>query len=162
MSATATSARQIATDEGLDPIGLVKSLTALVRSTGLYPAGHTVIQQALASLDAALQAVLEAEGAVRLDVINGDVHLDGRAFHVESQAHPQAVRDFTDDAIGNGDRRGGHALDDGAHRSTVRLKPDTTGITVRLKADTTGITVRLKPDTTGIHGPASAGPWIRT
>jgi len=41
-----------------------------------------VIQQALASLDAALQTVLEAEGAVRLDVINGDVHLDGRAFHV--------------------------------------------------------------------------------
>ena len=95
MSAPATSARQTAVDEGLDPIGLVKSLTALVRSTGLYPAGHTVIQQALASLDAALQAVLEAEGAVRLDVINGDVHLDGRAFHAESQAHPQAVRDFT-------------------------------------------------------------------
>ena len=95
MSAAATAPRQTAVDEGLDPIGLVKSLTALVRSTGLYPAGHTVIQQALASLDAALQEVLEAEGTVRLDVINGDVHLDGRAFHVESQAHPQAVRDFT-------------------------------------------------------------------
>jgi hypothetical protein len=38
VSAAATAPRQTAVDEGLDPIGLVKSLTALVRSTGLYPA----------------------------------------------------------------------------------------------------------------------------
>ena len=61
MSATATPARQPAVDDGLDPVGLVKSLTALVRSTGLYPAGHTVIQQALAALEAALQSPVRAK-----------------------------------------------------------------------------------------------------
>ncbi len=90
--ATRTTA---ARDESPDPIALVKGVTALVRSTSLYPAGHGVIQQALQALDDMLRPALEAEGHVRLDVIADDVHLDGRAFRQESLAHPQAVRDFT-------------------------------------------------------------------
>jgi putative nucleotidyltransferase with HDIG domain len=88
--------RQAATrEEGPDPIALVKGVTALVRSTSLYPSGHTVVQQALQALDDILRPALEAESAVRLDVIAGDVHLDGQTFRQESLAHPQAVRDFT-------------------------------------------------------------------
>jgi hypothetical protein len=88
--------RQGATrDDGLDPIAIVKNVTALVRSTGLYPAGHTVVQQALQALDDTLRSALDSEGGVRVDVIGGDVHLDGRAYRQESMAHPQAVVDFT-------------------------------------------------------------------
>jgi putative nucleotidyltransferase with HDIG domain len=82
-------------DEGPDPIAIIKNVTALVRSTGLYPTGHTVVQQALQALDDALRPALESDGVVRLDVIGGDVHLDGRAYRQESMAHPQAVVDFT-------------------------------------------------------------------
>ena len=59
--------RQGATrDEGLDPIAIVKNVTALVRSTGLYPAGHTVVQQALQALDDTLRSALDrGRGAPR-------------------------------------------------------------------------------------------------
>ena len=58
--------RQGATrDDGLDPIAIVKNVTALVRSTGLYPAGHTVVQQALQALEDTLRPALDSEGAVR-------------------------------------------------------------------------------------------------
>jgi putative nucleotidyltransferase with HDIG domain len=94
-SATPVMRQGATRDEGPDPIALVKNVTALVRSTGLYPAGHTVVQQALQALDDTLRPALDSEGAVRLDVIGGDVHLDGRAYRQESMAHPQAVVDFT-------------------------------------------------------------------
>src|SRR6185295_12846669 len=94
-SATPAMRQAAARDEGPDPIALVKNVTALVRSTGLYPAGHTVVQQALQALDDTLRPALDSEGAVRLDVIGGDVHLDGRAYRQESMGHPQAVVDFT-------------------------------------------------------------------
>src|SRR4029078_3777606 len=92
----APAMRQGATrDEGPDPIAIVKNVTALVRSTGLYPAGHTVVQQALQALEETVRPALASDGTLRLDVIGGDVHLDGRAYRQESMAHPQAVVDFT-------------------------------------------------------------------
>ena len=79
---------------GTDPIPILKALTALRQVTALYPHNHTIVQQAAAALDDLLQPHLREHGAIRLDVIEGDAHMDGEPCRLESAASPQVVRDF--------------------------------------------------------------------
>ncbi|HXE80200.1 MAG TPA: HD domain-containing phosphohydrolase [Vicinamibacterales bacterium] len=81
---------------GTDPIPILKAFTGLRQVTALYPHNHTIVQQAAAALYDLLQPHLAAHGAIRLDVIEGDVHVDGEPCRLESAANPQVVRDFLD------------------------------------------------------------------
>lgn len=77
-----------------DPIPILKALTGLRQVTALYPHNHTIVQQAAATLFDLLQPHLAERGALRLDVIEGEVHVDGEPCRLESAANPHVVRDF--------------------------------------------------------------------
>jgi len=83
-------------DLRLDPLALLKGLTSLRRLTGMYPAGHPAILQKLDELDGVVQRHLREYPILRLDVIHGQVHVDGVSVRSESDTHAQILRELTD------------------------------------------------------------------
>lgn len=91
----ATAAALVEHDDVLaDPIAVMKAFTALVRSTGLYPAGHPVVEQALQALEDAIHPHLGVHGSLQIDLIAGDAHVDAQPFRQESLTHGQVLREF--------------------------------------------------------------------
>jgi putative nucleotidyltransferase with HDIG domain len=80
-----------ATTSSLDPIAVLRGLASLRRLAGSYPAGHPMIGQKLNELDEVVSSLLRAASPVRIDVIRGDVFLDGVASASEGQANQQLL-----------------------------------------------------------------------
>jgi putative nucleotidyltransferase with HDIG domain len=79
-----------------DPLSILKGFVGLRRLTGMYPAGHPIITQKLTEIDDAVQRYLQANPAVRIDVIHDDVHLDGATFRADTQTAVQVIRELAD------------------------------------------------------------------
>ena len=76
-------------DSGTDPIGalaLLRGFVSLRRLTGMYPSGHPVIAQKLDELHAIVQLHLRQNPVLTIDVIRGEVHLDGLICRDEGTA----------------------------------------------------------------------------
>src|SRR4029434_4583521 len=58
---------------------------------GSYPARHPMIAQKLSELDEVIAGLLRANNPLRLDVIRGDVFLDGEASTSDHQANQQLL-----------------------------------------------------------------------
>ena len=84
-----------AADPVLDPLPLLKGLGSLRKLTGMYPPGHPAIGQKLAELDAAVQAHLRRTDVLRLDVIHGEVHVDGLSVRHEGNANARVLEELT-------------------------------------------------------------------
>jgi putative nucleotidyltransferase with HDIG domain len=80
----------------LDPVPVLKAFASLRRLTGAYPAGHPVIAQKLRDLQDLIRLHLRGSPVLRIDVLHGDVHLDGVSFGRDQQASAQVVREFSD------------------------------------------------------------------
>jgi putative nucleotidyltransferase with HDIG domain len=80
----------------LDPVALFRGFVSLRRLTGMYPAGHPAIVQKLAEIDESVQRHLRHAPRLQLDIIRGDVHLDGVSFRQEGDTHEQIVRELAD------------------------------------------------------------------
>ena len=80
----------------LDPVALVRGLVSLRRLTGMYPAGHPAIVQKLEEIDSTVQEYLQTAVMLRLDIIHGDVHLDGVSFRQDNDAQGQVVRELSE------------------------------------------------------------------
>jgi putative nucleotidyltransferase with HDIG domain len=78
-----------------DPVLLLRGFASLRRLTGMYPAGHPVITQKLDELHGAVQEQLRAKPDLKIDIIHGDVHLDGVPFRDDGAANEQTVRELT-------------------------------------------------------------------
>jgi len=77
------------TDSGTHPIdalGLLRGFVSLRRLAGMYPSGHPVITQKLDELHAIAQAHLQQSPELTIDVIRGEVHLDGVAHRDDGMA----------------------------------------------------------------------------
>jgi HD-GYP domain-containing protein (c-di-GMP phosphodiesterase class II) len=86
-------------DGATDPIPILKAVSGLRQVTALYPHGHTIVQQSAAMLHELLLKPLERHPNLRLDVIEGDAHVDGEPYRLESQANGQVIRDFIEIGI---------------------------------------------------------------
>ena len=75
----------------LDPIAVLRGLASLRRLAGAYPAGHPMIAQKLGELDDVVTGLLRANNPVRIDVIRGDVFLDGVASRDEHHSNHQLL-----------------------------------------------------------------------
>jgi len=75
----------------LDPLAVLRGLASLRRLTGTYPAGHPMIGQKLKELSDLVAELLRASSPVCIDVIRGDVFLDGVASSAEHQANQQLI-----------------------------------------------------------------------
>jgi putative nucleotidyltransferase with HDIG domain len=80
----------------LDPIPVLKGFASLRRLTGAYPAGHPVIAQKLRDLQDLIRLHLRSGPVLRIDVLQGDVHLDGVSFGRDQPAHAQVIREFSE------------------------------------------------------------------
>jgi putative nucleotidyltransferase with HDIG domain len=78
----------------LDPLLILKGFGSLRRLTGTYPAGHPMVVQRLKELDDAVRAHLRHQSPVRIDVVRGEVHLDGVSFPSDGQVAGQVVQDL--------------------------------------------------------------------
>jgi putative nucleotidyltransferase with HDIG domain len=75
----------------LDPIAVLRGFASLRRLAGSYPTGHPMIGQKLRELDEIISGLLRTGSPVRIDVIRGDVFLDGVASSSEHQANQQLL-----------------------------------------------------------------------
>jgi putative nucleotidyltransferase with HDIG domain len=80
----------------LDPIALFRGFASLRRLTGMYPPGHPSIVQKLTEIDDEVQRHLTRTAHLQLDVIRGDVHLDGISFRQDGDTHAQVVKELAD------------------------------------------------------------------
>lgn len=74
-----------------DPLPLLRGFAGLRRLTGMYPPGHPTITQKLREVDDIVQQHLQSAPALRIDIIRGDVHLDGVAYRPDGQRTEQIV-----------------------------------------------------------------------
>jgi len=75
----------------LDPLAVLRGLASLRRLAGSYPAGHPMIGQKLKELSDLVAELLRSGSPVCIDVIRGDVFLDGVASSAEHQANQQLI-----------------------------------------------------------------------
>jgi putative nucleotidyltransferase with HDIG domain len=87
------------TEGGGDPLLVIKELITLRRLVGLYPAGHPQIEEKLRELDAAVKRRLEHAPSLQVDIVRGDVHVDGDAYRQESRAHAHLIAELTEIGI---------------------------------------------------------------
>jgi putative nucleotidyltransferase with HDIG domain len=70
----------------VDALAFLRGFVSLRRLAGMYPPGHPVITQKLDELYQLVQEHLKDNAALTIDVIRGEVHLDGLAFRDEATA----------------------------------------------------------------------------
>ena len=80
----------------IDPVAVLQALVNTTKLTAFYPDGHPTAQQRLTELDALIQDGLDAAAVLKIDIVDGTVHLDGLPFH--QPVRPAVVDDLT--AIG--------------------------------------------------------------
>jgi putative nucleotidyltransferase with HDIG domain len=80
----------------LDPLPVLKGLANLRWLMGTYPSGHPMIAQKLRDLDEVVRQHLQLGPELRIDVIHGNVHLDGVSFDGTDQATVQIVRELSE------------------------------------------------------------------
>jgi putative nucleotidyltransferase with HDIG domain len=79
-----------------DPINVLKGFASLRRLLGTYPSGHPMIAQKLRELDDLVRLHLRRDPLLEIDVIDGDVRLDGVSFGGDQQANAQAIRELSE------------------------------------------------------------------
>jgi putative nucleotidyltransferase with HDIG domain len=81
----------------LDPLPVLKGLASLRRLIGAYPSGHPMIGQKLREVDEVVRQHLQlGPDLLRIDVIHGNVHLNGVSFDGTDPATAQTVRELSE------------------------------------------------------------------
>jgi putative nucleotidyltransferase with HDIG domain len=80
----------------VDPFTILKGLASLRKLAGTYPARHPMIEQKVRELDEAVQQHLRVNPAFRIEIIHGNVFLDGVSFSRDTQANGQIIRELSD------------------------------------------------------------------
>jgi len=93
---TGASAVPAALASSPDPIHVLKGFVSLRRLMGTYPSGHPMIAQKLRELEDLVRLHLRRGPVLEVDVVDGDVHLDGVSFGRDQQASAQAIRELSD------------------------------------------------------------------
>jgi putative nucleotidyltransferase with HDIG domain len=78
-----------------DPLAILKGFASLRRMTGTYPAGHPMIAQKLAELGDLVNGHVRLSPVLRIDVIRGEVCLDGETSAGDKPSNHQLVRELS-------------------------------------------------------------------
>jgi putative nucleotidyltransferase with HDIG domain len=129
-------ARSTHRDDGVDPTAILKGLSGLRQLTCLYPPGHQIVEQALSALEDLVRPLTDASPTVRIDVMNGDVHLNDVAYRVESRVHQGVIDDFLTLGIDSVHIKAGITRDElsrfGALLVRLRAQPPTSPLAAEL------------------------------
>jgi putative nucleotidyltransferase with HDIG domain len=91
---TTTPAVASSTSGTPGPLPVLKGFASLRRLAGTYPAGHPMLTQKLKELEDIIQQHLKIDKTLRIDIIRGDVFLDGVSFGRDDPASAQVVREL--------------------------------------------------------------------
>jgi putative nucleotidyltransferase with HDIG domain len=97
---------------GPDPLAVLKGFAALPRLAGTYPVGHPMITQRLQELDDVVRRHLLISQELRIDVIQGELFLNGVSFGRNEQLNSPAIRELAELGIDSIHVREGVALDE--------------------------------------------------
>jgi putative nucleotidyltransferase with HDIG domain len=78
------------------PLPILKGFASLRRLAGTYPPGHPMMAQKLKEIDDLVHQHLRIDPTLRIDIIRGDVFLDGVSFGRDDPATAQVVRELSD------------------------------------------------------------------
>jgi len=95
-----------------DPVHVLRGFASLRRLMGTYPIGHPMIAQKLKELDDQIRIHLRRGPLLEVDVVDGDVHMDGVSFGRDQQANAQAIRELADLGIDSIHIREGVEIDE--------------------------------------------------
>jgi putative nucleotidyltransferase with HDIG domain len=79
-----------------DPLPLLRGFAVLRRLSGMYPPGHPTIAERLREMDDIVRQHLRTAPAIRIDIIHGDVHLDGVACRSDNQGTAQILHELVE------------------------------------------------------------------
>lgn len=79
-----------------DPFSIFKGFASLRRLAGTYPPGHPMIAQKLKELDEAIHRHQRPGQDLRIDVIQGEVFLNGVSFGRDDQPNAYAIRELSE------------------------------------------------------------------
>jgi putative nucleotidyltransferase with HDIG domain len=79
-----------------DPIHVLKGFASLRRLIGTYPPAHPMIAQKLRELEDLVRLHLRRGPVLEVDVVDGEVRLDGVSYGRNDQASAQAIRELSD------------------------------------------------------------------
>lgn len=95
MTTAASGTAPASSTPTIDPIGVLKGLASLRRLTGTYPPGHPTITQKVAEvLDAVQRYLRGGHEELRIDVIHGEVFVDGVSFSRDGQAQAPVLKEL--------------------------------------------------------------------
>lgn len=77
-----------------NPLDVLRAFQGLRRSLVLYPPGHRIIDQSVVELSRALGDAAPDSGLVRIELLSGVAHLEGRPFRTASRAHADLVSEW--------------------------------------------------------------------
>src|ERR1700680_1506917 len=80
----------------LDPLAVLRGFASLRRLAGSYPAGHPSIAQKLKEIEDAIAAHLRGTPELRIDIIHGNVYVDGVSFTRDTQSHTSIIKELSD------------------------------------------------------------------
>jgi putative nucleotidyltransferase with HDIG domain len=78
------------------PLPILKGFASLRRLAGTYPPGHPMMTQKLKEIDDLVHQHLRIDPTLRIDIIRGDVFLDGVSFGRDDPATAQVVRELSE------------------------------------------------------------------
>ncbi len=79
-----------------DPLPVLRGFAVLRRLTGMYPPGHPAIAERLREMDDVVRHRLQSTPDIRIDIIHGNVHLDGVACRPDSRGPGQILQELVD------------------------------------------------------------------
>lgn len=79
----------------LDPLVILKGFASLRRLSAAYPAGHPTITLKMKELNDAVSGHLRASRELRIDVIHGNVFLDGVSFGRDNSGHAPIIKELS-------------------------------------------------------------------
>jgi putative nucleotidyltransferase with HDIG domain len=128
----------------IDGLAFLRGFVSLRRLAGMYPSGHPVIAQKLDELYQLAQEHLKNNPVLTLDVIRGEVHLDGIAFRDEATATAtaQTLRELASLGIDS------VHIAAGVERDEIRLAAE---FLDRLKDNSSGTTLELRLAARGVR-----------
>jgi putative nucleotidyltransferase with HDIG domain len=80
----------------IDPLAVLKGFASLRRLAGSYPAGHPTIAQKLKEIEDAIAGHLRGTPELRIDIIHGQIYVDGVSYSRDTQSHTPIVKELSD------------------------------------------------------------------
>ena len=76
------------------PVAILRGIGTVRRLIGLYPHGHPLVEERLRALHEAVRAQLRCQSAISIDVVQGEINVDGASGPLDLATGGQVIEDL--------------------------------------------------------------------